>query len=262
MIAYHGKTSVKAKYVKRVKQHYELDEIAQGYYWENGKGCAVGCTIEGSDHSKYETELGIPSELAYLEDGLFEELKNGDAKEFPLRFLKAIKPGADLSLITSQFMIWQFEDKKYGIKHIKEVKEDKEVYGFCKEVVALYKRKLKGDTPTEDEFYELYKKIDRARAGAWAGAGAWARAGAWAGAWAWARAGAGAWAWARAGAGAWAWARADYDKAYNECIKASADKLIELLENAPSSVNDTALRAKDKPRSKLAHPAPQERKED
>jgi hypothetical protein len=65
---------------------------------------------------------------------LFEALTNGDAKEFPIRFLKAIKPGADLSLITAKFMVWQFEDKKYGLKNIKEVKDDKEVYGFCEEV--------------------------------------------------------------------------------------------------------------------------------
>jgi hypothetical protein len=190
LIAYKGKQSIKNKYLKRVEEHYKADEIIQGVYWENGKGCAVGCTIEGNQHERYETELGIPRELAYLEDGLFEALTNGDAKEFPVRFLKAIKPGADLSLVTAKFMVWQFEDKKYGLKNIKEVKDDKEVYGFCKEVVALYKRKIAGDTPTEDEFYQLYLKIDRARARA----GAWARA--------WARAGAGARARAGAGAGA------------------------------------------------------------
>ncbi len=54
----------------------------------------------------------------------------------------------------------------------KEVKDDKEVYDFCKRVTALYKRKLKGDEPTEKEFYDLYIETDRARAGAGAGAGA------------------------------------------------------------------------------------------
>lgn len=209
MLAFKNKQSIKNKYVKRVEAHYKADEIIKGIYWEDGKGCAVGCTIEGSEHSRYETELGIPRELAHLEDGLFEAMSNGEAKEFPLRFLKAIKPGADLSLVTAEFMIWQFEDKKYGLKNIKEVKADKELLGFCKQVVALYKRKLAGDTPTEEEFYDLYLEIDRAGAGAWAGAGAGARAG--------------------AGAGAWA----DYEKAYAEYTKAAANKLIELLKEAP-----------------------------
>lgn len=75
MKAFLDNPKIKTKYVKRVREHYKADEIVQGYYWENGKGCAVGCTIEGNQHNRYETELGIPSELAYLEDALFEELK-------------------------------------------------------------------------------------------------------------------------------------------------------------------------------------------
>ncbi len=227
MLAFHNKKTIKNKYVKRVQAHYKADEIVQGIYWENGKGCAVGCTIEGSDHSRYETELGIPREVALLEDIIFEELRNGKAKEFPLRFINAVKVGSDLSKVVPQLVIWQFEDKKYGLKNIKEVKADKEIYGYCKEVVGLYKRKLKGKEVTEDEFYELYLKIDQAWARARAGAWAWAGAGAWA--WAWA--GAGAWARARAGAWARAWAGADYGKSYDEHTTVMADKLIEILEN-------------------------------
>lgn len=212
LVAYHGKSSIKKKYVKRVKEHQKLDEIIQGKYWENGKGCAVGCTVElnSNAHEAMEKELGVPIDLAYLEDAIFEGLSNGRAKEFPLVFLEAITPGVDLSKITAQFMIWQFEDKKYGLKNIKEVKDDKELVGFCKEVVALYKRVMKDDVPSEDEFYQLYKKLARAGAWAWAGARAKAWAGAWARAWAW--------------AGAWAWAR-DETPYWN----AMADKLISLL---------------------------------
>ena len=202
LTAFHNKKSIKNKYLKRVEAHQKADEIIKGIYWQDGKGCAVGCTIEGSDHSKYETELGIPKELAHLEDVLFEELPNKVAKKFPSRFLQAVNVGADLSKIIPQFIIWQFEDEKYGLKNIEEVQNDKEVYGFCEEVVALYKRVLNGEKVSEDEFYQLYLKIDGARA--------------WAGAWA------GAWAWAGARA------RAEYDKR----IIIMADKLIELLKEA------------------------------
>lgn len=112
MLAFKNDPKIKAKYVKRVRDHYKADEIVQGVYWKNGKGCAVGCTIEGSDHNHYKTELGIPSELAYLEDRFFEELNNGDAKEFPLRFLKAIKPGADLSLVTTKRSLTTYNIKE------------------------------------------------------------------------------------------------------------------------------------------------------
>lgn len=204
MKTFHGDQKIKDKYLDRVKAHQKADRIQKGIYWQNGKGCAVGCTIEGNDHDRYETELGIPKEVAYLEDVIFEELPNKEAMKFPLRFLQAVPVGADLSLVTAQFVVWQFEDKKYGLKNIKEVKDDKEVYGFCEEVVALYKRVIAGDKPTEKEFEELYLKIDRARA----------RARAW------------AWAWARAGAGAGAGAE------YDRLVIAMADKLIELVKNS------------------------------
>ena len=194
MLAFHNDTTIKQKYVDRVKEHQRLDHIAQGVYYETGgekpKMCGVGCTIHGNDHKKYETELGIPEEIAHLEDIIFEELSNEKAKDFPLRFLEAIPVGADLSHVIPQLVIWQFEDGEYGLKNIQEVKDDKEAYGFCEEVVALYKRELKGKKPTQAEYQELYEKID------------------WSGAW--------AWAWAGAGAGAYT---------------ALADKFIELLTN-------------------------------
>ena len=177
MKAFHNKQSVKDKYIARVKAHAKADEIIKGSYWEDGKGCAVGCTIEGSSHMRYEIELGIPVGLAYLEDTIFEGMTNSKAMKFPLKFLEAIPVGADLSLVTAKFIVWQFEDKKHGLKNIQELKDNKEVYGFCKEVVALYKRKIAGDTPTKNEFSLLQKKIEEARAmpATLAGALAWAQ---------------------------------------------------------------------------------------
>ena len=165
MITFNQKT--KDKYIKRVKAHQKADEIIKGIYWQDGKGCAVGCTIEGSDHLKYESELGIPEEIAYLEDTIFENLPNKIAKEFPLKFLQAVPVNADLSHVIAKFVIWQFEDEKVGLKNIKEVKDDKETYSFCEEVVALYKKTLV-EKVSEDEFYQLYLKIAGAGARAWA----------------------------------------------------------------------------------------------
>src|SRR3990167_6515043 len=91
MIAFHGKNEIKEKYLQRVIAHRKADEIVKGKYWENGKGCAVGCTIEYSKssdvHKRFETELGIPEEIAILEDHIFENLENGESKLFPEKFL-------------------------------------------------------------------------------------------------------------------------------------------------------------------------------
>ena len=106
-IAYHGQQSIKDTYLARVEQHRLADEIVQGYgYWQNGKGCAVGCTIHGSSHDAYETELGIPRIIARLEDCIFEGLPAVAARTWPVRFLRSIRPGADLSLSHHRFFAW------------------------------------------------------------------------------------------------------------------------------------------------------------
>ena len=107
--AYHGKPALKAKYLSRVRQHREADELIKGQYWQNGKGCAVGCTLEEryneDKHMAYETDLGIPVALARLEDSIFEGLQDSEAKLWPERFLSAIQPGADLSGVADQFVV-------------------------------------------------------------------------------------------------------------------------------------------------------------
>ena len=110
MLAFHNDIKIKNKYLKRVKQHEKADEIIKGTYWENGKGCAVGCTIHGSDHKLYETELGIPEWLARLEDALFEGMNNEAAKEWPRVFLSTIKPGVDLENIKVPFLLIVLEE--------------------------------------------------------------------------------------------------------------------------------------------------------
>lgn len=243
--AYLGDKKLKKAILAEVVKHRKADQIVQGTYGqENGiwKGCAVGCSIHSlniklkkdfstSDHFVYESQLGIPKELAQIEDSLFEEMSVKDSKIWPERFLKAINPGADLSKVVAQWVIWEFEDKKVGLSQTREIQDNKEIYGWCKELVALYKRDLAGDRPTEEEYYQLYLKIDRAWAGA--GAGAWAWAWAWARAWAGAGAGARAGARARARARAWAWAgaRAGAGDKYRKEIMVSANKLLEILEN-------------------------------
>ena len=116
MIAYHNDSAIKAKYIDRVAAHRAADELLKNYgYWKDGKGCAVGCTIHGSDHAAYETELGIPRELAHLEDHLFESLSQAKALKWPERFLSAIRPGADLSGVANQFKHWLLVDDEHGV---------------------------------------------------------------------------------------------------------------------------------------------------
>ncbi len=93
--AFHNKKSIQRKFLTRLENHYKLDEIIKGQYWENGKGCAVGCTVHSDSHNCYEIELGIPEWFARLEDTLFEGMPNDKAKEFPLKLLQSIPLGFD-----------------------------------------------------------------------------------------------------------------------------------------------------------------------
>src|SRR5690606_37264301 len=126
LISFHGKESIKDFYLNRLIAHREADEIIQGTYWQDGRGCGVGCTVHSRNHADYESELGIPRILACLEDQIFEGLPNEKAKEFPIQFLEAIPVGVDLEPVWRKFMIWLLIDENEGvIRHAKTAKTKK-----------------------------------------------------------------------------------------------------------------------------------------
>jgi hypothetical protein len=151
LLAFHGKQEIKDKYIARVKAHAKADEIIKGAYWEEGKGCAVGCTIHSGSHGAYEEELGISMILARLEDRIFEGMSNDKAMKFPLKFLSAIKVGADLSQVWNKFAVWLLKDVR------KYIKGDKKAFDA---VVDGYKRMIAGESISLDEWETI-------RDGAW-----------------------------------------------------------------------------------------------
>jgi hypothetical protein len=207
MRAFHGNPAIKEKYLARVRAHRAADELIRGTGWDGHRGCAVGCTLERYDHNAYPDELGIPVELAYLEDKIFENLPENHLA-WPEEFLSAIEPGADLSMVWPQFAVWLLGATRQHCDEASKAATDT--------VVALYLRRIGGDEPTQKEWAAA---SDAARAAAWA---AWAasdaaRAAAWAASDA-ARAAAGATASDAAMAAAWTRQR---------------EKLLELLRGAP-----------------------------
>lgn len=148
LIAFHGKASVKKKYVDRVKEHKRLDQISKGVYWSEKdgkiKGCAVGCTLERTNidlqiHRQYEIELGLPEWLAILEDRIFENLPDAESKEWPVKFLEAIPVGKKINeKVLSKFMVILMLDKKHG--NITRAGEFKDVEAAIKQVAKLHKK--------------------------------------------------------------------------------------------------------------------------
>ena len=110
LLSFHNDPAIKEQYVARLRAHALADELVQEQYWENGKGCAVGCTIHSSNHAAYETMLGLPEWLARLEDTLFEGLTNADAKRFAVEFLEAIPVGVALDRVKGQFHVFLLQE--------------------------------------------------------------------------------------------------------------------------------------------------------
>ena len=164
MLAYLNDPTLKARFLAELALHREEDRIIRGTYGEvadgGWKGCAVGCSLRslnrlaGKDggameentgvHARYPAELGIPLQLAYLEDRIFEGLPMDDSKEWPERFSRAIHVGADLSLVWPRFIVWLLGNtKQHANKRGKKVIDA---------VIALYERRIAGDEPTSDEW--------------------------------------------------------------------------------------------------------------
>lgn len=150
MQAFHNDSSVKERYLSRVRVHAAADEIIRGRYWENGKGCAVGCTIHGDSHQAYEDELGIPRAIARLEDRIFEGMTNEVAIKFPAAFLEAVNIGADLSLVLPKFYVRIFSDPEKGT--ILKARPDGVV--AIQRVIDLFGELIAGNKVTRDSWVE------------------------------------------------------------------------------------------------------------
>ena len=168
LLAYHNDPDTKLCYLRRVVGHREADELIRGTGWSDGRGCAVGCTLEAYDHARYPVELGVPEVLAYLEDAIFEGLPKSDANAWPELFLDAIPVGADLSLVWPRFAIW-----------LLSVELAEWTSPESRAVVALYERRIAGDEPTGLEWSSAASDA-RDASDASAARAAWAASDAWA----------------------------------------------------------------------------------
>lgn len=105
LISFHGDPAIKEKYVNRLKEHRRLEHLTQGVGWENGKGCAIGCTLEAYDHSLFRTKLGLPMWLARLIDNIFEGLRKERAEQFAEDVLEAIPVGVCVEHVKHEIAI-------------------------------------------------------------------------------------------------------------------------------------------------------------
>lgn len=137
LIAYHGDPKIKTAILKQLAKHRKADQLVQGYgYWDDGRGCAVGCTLHSDNHSEYETRFGIPVVLPRLKDRIFDGLPVKLARRWPERFMSAIQPGADLSGVWPKFALWLLMDQKAGTIRVAKTAKEKRVIAAVGELYA------------------------------------------------------------------------------------------------------------------------------
>jgi hypothetical protein len=130
MKAFTDTTITKAELLKELEWHQAQDNFVRGWYFRDGKGCAVGCSLESiartkgvhldrgyGQHKLYEQHTGIPEWLAHVEDTLFERMSIDRSKTWPVEFIKAINEGADLEKAKAPFMIAVLEEALCCFNH-------------------------------------------------------------------------------------------------------------------------------------------------
>ena len=149
MLTFHGSQELKDQRIAQVRAHRLADQLVKGQYWENGKGCAVACILHSSDHWLAESELGIPVELFYLTDRIFESLPNGEAMMWPERFLQAIPVGVDLRAthVNKRFVLGMLTDEKRGVMS-RIPADDETTRKFTTDVVEFLKQGISEPAPT------------------------------------------------------------------------------------------------------------------
>jgi hypothetical protein len=239
------------------------------------RGCSVGCSIHSlarlqgrkldpSNHSILATELDIPVELFHLQDALFESLPSDRAATWPIEFSEAAACNADLSQVHIHFMYWILTDANDGV--IRNAGKFTEVKTAIEGVAALLIKELAGihnneewsaaesatwsaaESAAESATWSAARSAawSAARSAAWSAAesAAWsaAESAAWAARSAESAAESAAWAarsaaWSAAESAAWA-ARSAESAAWSARSAArvqQADKLLQLMRDAPMS---------------------------
>ena len=170
MEAYLNDPQLKEKLIAQLQAHYDADEIIKGKYWENGKGCAIGCVLheKGGQHYLLEERYGISRILGKLIDSIFEELPNTEAKDFTLEVFKSIPVGKDLQNVCPKFIIWLLKDvRKFAYVDGQQAID---------QVIYRYEQEIAGKIISEEQWREAREAAYAARAASCAAASTAARA--------------------------------------------------------------------------------------
>ena len=149
----------KAELLKTLAWYREADRLTQGwYYWRGERGCAIHEFSPGAeeDHKLYEELFGIPRDLAYLEDAIFEGLNSAEARSWPERFIGSIPEGADLECVADELALWLLNSENSPLAPWR----DRE---YLEPTLDIYRRHLAGLPILRKEWNEVAAVVTAAR---------------------------------------------------------------------------------------------------
>lgn len=176
----HNDPALYAKLIAGLEKLAAADAFIKGVYWENGKGCSVGCalkTLGAPNKGKYAdlaARLGTSEELQRLNDSLFEALPDHLSKEWPLRFSRAgwddrAGKGRDLALVAAKF--------KHATlaRLLADDLAGSDTQTVCQPILDGLAVLARGDALTDEQIAAGVTSADAASAawGAWATSVAW-----------------------------------------------------------------------------------------
>jgi hypothetical protein len=129
-------------------------------------------------------------EFTHWQEAVSDELPLAERERFLEEIQESEWSSGNPDAVHARMIVWQFENKPYGLKHLRSVKGDKVLLGFCEELIALRKREQ-----NKEDVSEPLKDLGERASKAWVVIGekrgrenmAFARQWAWLGArkWAW-----------------------------------------------------------------------------
>jgi hypothetical protein len=90
---------------QEVEAHNEADALVQGHYWQDGKGCFIGCLTHSSNPVPAAERFGLPEPLLRLAEHIHESLPESETTAFFAAFPDAVAcDGKDLTRVHWAFL--------------------------------------------------------------------------------------------------------------------------------------------------------------
>lgn len=160
--------------IRMAQAHQDADRFAQGRWWENGKGCSLGCMFhaDNTNNDNYcltaEQTTGIPYAINRFQERIFEWLPKNGAKLWTLQFYQLRPSEKDLSQVIDHLMLWILGVELRREDVWEEIKQFPNCAAAVENVAARSRRKIAGETIDRT----IWREVERAAFAARAAAGA------------------------------------------------------------------------------------------